>query len=101
MIAMVRDSSAPVALGSDIGRLIGGGCVSFWDWLAVPLDLIPGFGAGSEVNIGKNFRIAPLGNRGPGRFPWPHFHRRIVDPATGKTVPGGGIGWHRPRQQGW
>lgn len=101
VIAVVRDLSAPVALGSDIGRSIEGSCVSFWDWAAVPLDLIPGFASGTEIKLGEDLRLAPLGNRGAGRFPWPHFHRRIVDPTTGETVPGGGIGWHRPWEKGW
>jgi hypothetical protein len=26
----------------------------------------------------------------------PHYHRRVTDPATGKTLPGQGIGRHRP-----
>jgi len=55
---------------------------------------------GEELAIGKNFRIAPGGNRGPGRFHRRYYHRRITD-STGQTVPGGGIGWHRPWQKGW
>jgi hypothetical protein len=51
-------------------------------------------------DIGKNFRIAPGGNRGRGRFQLPHYHRRITD-SGGNTVPGGGIKWHRPWQRGW
>jgi hypothetical protein len=44
-IAAVRDLSAPVALGSDIGRSLQcGGNVSWEDWASVPLDLIPGSG---------------------------------------------------------
>jgi RHS repeat-associated protein len=53
--------------------------------------------AGKELSFGKNFRIAPLGNRTghpTGRFP--HYHRRGIDPATGQTKPGQGIGRHRP-----
>lgn len=52
---------------------------------------------GREIKIGNNVRIAPGGNRTGhafGRFP--HYHRRVVDPATGQTVPGGGISRHRP-----
>jgi len=67
-----------------------------------------GFGAGArglyglykvgrEFRFGRNFRIAPFGNRTghpTGRFP--HYHRRGVDPNTGLTKPGQGIGRHRP-----
>jgi RHS repeat-associated protein len=56
---------------------------------------------GPEISIGKNLRIAPLGNRTPnptGQLP--HYHRRIIGP-DGQTIPGGGIGWHRPWQKGF
>ena len=50
--------------------------------------------AGKEISIGKNFRLAPFGNkRGYSR---PHYHRRKFLPNTGKTRPGQGIGRHRP-----
>ena len=52
---------------------------------------------GKEFSFGKNFRIAPLGNRTGhpiGRFF--HYHRRGIDPKTGDTLPGQGIGRHRP-----
>lgn len=51
---------------------------------------------GYEISAGKNFRIAPFGNRTGhplGRFP--HYHRRVTDP-KGETMPGQGIGRHRP-----
>lgn len=51
---------------------------------------------GREIQIGKNFRIAPFGNRTGhpiGRFP--HYHRRVMD-KSGETLPGQGIGRHRP-----
>ena len=54
--------------------------------------------AGKEIKIGNNFRLAPFGNatgHPVGKFP--HYHRRgSVDPATGKTQAGQGIGRHRP-----
>jgi len=54
---------------------------------------------GREISVGPNFRLAPFGNRTGNVFGrWPHYHRRVVDPATGQTVPGGGIGRHRPWQ---
>lgn len=55
-----------------------------------------GFRAGKEITFGRNFRIAPFGNRtghATGRFP--HYHRRGIDPNTGLTRPGQGIGRHR------
>ena len=51
---------------------------------------------GREIKIGNNMRIAPFGNRTGhpiGKFP--HYHRRVTD-NTGKTLPGQGIGRHRP-----
>lgn len=56
---------------------------------------------GREIYIGRNFRIAPIGNRAGPNVPRnatrPHYHRRgPTDPATGRTVPGQGIGRHRP-----
>jgi len=59
--------------------------------------LYRGFRAGREFSLGKNFRIAPFGNRTghpTGRLPL--YHRRNIDPATGQTRPGQGIGTHRP-----
>jgi RHS repeat-associated protein len=59
--------------------------------------LLRGYQAGREFSFGRNFRIAPFGNRTghpTGRFP--HYHRRVVDKATGLTLPGQGIGRHRP-----
>ena len=56
-----------------------------------------GFRRGAELSIGRNFRLAPWGNRTgypTGRYP--HYHRRAVDSKTGQTVPGGSIKRHRP-----
>ena len=56
-----------------------------------------GYAKGIEFKFGKNIRIAPWGNRtGNPKGELPHFHKRVIDPATGATKPGGGIGWHRP-----
>ncbi len=52
---------------------------------------------GNEFKIGNNFRLAPFGNRTGhliGKFP--HYHRRGIDSKTGNTMPGQGIGRHRP-----
>jgi RHS repeat-associated protein len=52
---------------------------------------------GGEIG-NENFRVNPLGDpttSNPyGRLP--HYHERTIDPTTGKTIPGGGIGTHRP-----
>lgn len=53
-----------------------------------------GYLRGAEITFGRNFRIAPFGNRTGhpvGRYP--HYHRRYPGP-------GGGIGRHRP-WEGW
>lgn len=56
---------------------------------------------GKEFKVNKNLRIAPFGNRTNNPLGQrPHYHRRITD-AEGKTVPGGGIGKHRPWEGGW
>jgi hypothetical protein len=57
---------------------------------------------GHEIVFSKDFRVAPLGGSKPqGWQDWlPHYHRRIVDGA-GNPVEGGGIGWHRPWQNGF
>ncbi len=52
--------------------------------------------SGSEYKFGPNLRIAPFGNRtGHPTGRYPHYHRRVVDGA-GETLPGQGIGRHRP-----
>ncbi|WP_437755656.1 RHS repeat-associated core domain-containing protein [Sorangium sp. So ce1389] len=53
---------------------------------------------GREFTIGKNFRIAPFGNRAGHKIGrWPHYHRRgSVNPRTGQPGRGQGIGRHRP-----
>jgi RHS repeat-associated protein len=51
---------------------------------------------GRELSFGKNWRIAPFGNRtGHPTGRWPHYHRRGLGP-DGATSPGQGIGRHRP-----
>ncbi|WP_344939292.1 RHS repeat-associated core domain-containing protein [Zhongshania borealis] len=55
-----------------------------------------GFRTGGELNIGRNFRLAPWGNRtGHPTGKYPHYHRRAMD-GKGNTVPGGSIKRHRP-----
>lgn len=61
------------------------------------IDLSLLFAAGKEITIGKNLRIAPFGNRTKNILgQLPHIHQRVVNPATGETLPGQGIKWHRP-----
>ncbi len=54
---------------------------------------------GAEIKVSDDLRIAPTGNRtgptGPIEGKAPHYHRRVVGP-NGETVPGQGIGRHRP-----
>ena len=76
-----------------------GGTYAGYGWGAglAGAGLYRGYQLGWELSLGRNFRIAPFGNRTghpTGRFP--HYHRRGVDPATGQTRPGQGIGRHRP-----
>jgi RHS repeat-associated protein len=52
---------------------------------------------GRELSLGRNFRAAPGGNRGEGRYQPPHYHRRGLGPNS-ETTPGQGIGRHRPWQ---
>ena len=55
------------------------------------------FKKGSEIPFGKNWRVAPFGNRtGHPLGRWPHYHRRGTPGPDGKTPPGQGIGRHRP-----
>ena len=45
---------------------------------------------------GKDFRVAPFGNRTGHKYgELPHYHRRGTD-SSGNTIPGQGIGRHRP-----
>jgi RHS repeat-associated protein len=56
-----------------------------------------GYATGAELSIGRNFRIAPWGNRtGHPTGQYPHYHRRGAPDANGKTPAGQGIGRHRP-----
>jgi RHS repeat-associated protein len=65
-----------------------------------------GLRTGYEFKFGKDLRIAPWGNRTKNpQGELPHYHRRVTRP-DGRSVPGGGIGRHRPWQtpvagRGW
>ncbi len=64
---------------------------------------------GGEITLTRpgaptpDWRFNPLGSRGS-QNPYgrrPHYHRREIDPVTGKTKEGGGVGNHRPWERGW
>jgi hypothetical protein len=58
---------------------------------------IIGFRRGAELPLGRNWRIAPWGNRTghpTGRFP--HYHPRGIGRGSGETLPGQSIKRHRP-----
>lgn len=53
-------------------------------------------GTGREYKLDNDHRVAPYGNRtGNPHGELPHYHRRVTTP-SGDTVPGQGIGRHRP-----
>jgi RHS repeat-associated protein len=92
---------------------LGTPCTSGWDKMAsvanIALVGTSWYGAstafrwyrsGREFVIGPDMRIAPFGNRGPGRWHLPHYHHRMYAP-DGSVVPGQGLGQHRPWQAGW
>ena len=62
-----------------------------------------GFRTGHEFKFkfgDRNFRVAPWGNRTDNPLGQaPHYHRNIPDAGNpGQSIPGGGIGRHRPWQ---
>jgi hypothetical protein len=76
------DKSSPeFAYAKDIGRV--------WALSTVAEGAAAGYAAGREIRIGDNFRFAPFGNRRGSIGEYPHYHRRVVDPETGSTIPGG------------
>ena len=89
-------------------QLISDGCVSDWGSVGRSAAFGAVFGAagegigagirfGREVSFGRNIRIAPFGNRtGHPLGELPHYHRRVVESLTGRTLDGQGIGRHRP-----
>lgn len=64
---------------------------------------VRGYRTGYEFSFGKNFRIAPWGNRtGHPYGELPHYHRRIPDPRRpGHSLRDQGIDNHRPWEGGW
>ncbi len=56
-----------------------------------------GFRTGGELSIGRNWRVAPWGNRTGSRLGrFPHYHRGGPKGPNGERAPGQGIGRHRP-----
>ena len=108
-----------------VGALVGGGSDILWqfflegrsfgciDWGQATVAAVIGgaggqfarwFRYGRELKIGRNFRLAPFGNRNPnisGFVPhkygrWPHYHRRGRLRPNGHPRAGQGIRRHRP-----
>jgi hypothetical protein len=70
--------------------------VTWWQ-TALALGNAYGFATGKEIALGRNFRIAPWGNRTGdkgGRFP--RYHRRWPAGPNGRPRYGGSIRKHRP-----
>jgi len=82
------------------GYYTAGGYGGYAWWLALNL---AGYRSGMEFNVGKNFRIAPWGNRTTSQYgKYPHYHRRVPDPKRpGHGMEGQGIKQHRPWEGGW
>lgn len=83
---MGTNDAVDFSSGEYVGGLVAGAAVTS-----------KGYATGAELSIGRNFRIAPWGNRTGhpiGKFP--HYHRRGAPDANGNTPPGQGIGRHRP-----
>jgi len=102
-VVIVLDSAAqyanaPSPTDTPIQGSPGASPVSLYASLCLPFPDIRWLpnAKGIEWTISPHFRIGwhrfPLNGRNVYR---PHFHRRIVGP-DGKTLPGGGIGRHRP-----
>ena len=94
-----------VGAGVSIGIDVMGGRKIDWFDAAVGCGLGAlegaGWATGWELNVGKNLRFAPFGNRTGHPFGrWPHYHRRIVD-SNRDTIPGGSMKWHRPWEKGF
>jgi len=83
-LALNQWATDPYAVGSTTGEIgLGWGVGKIYS-------------EGLEFTFGKNLRIAPLGNRTGNPLGEPlHYHRRGVAP-SGETIPGQGIGRHRP-----
>jgi len=93
---VTRHGGGPLRLDWSEGMLLHG--VSLANTTDVASGLFGLYGLGREYSFGRNFRLAPFGNRtGHPIGRWPHYHRRVPDPHhPGQSLPGQGIGRHRP-----
>ena len=96
MPQITRHGGGPLRLDWSEGMLLHG--VSLENTTDVASGLFGLYGLGREYSFGRNFRLAPFGNRtGHPIGRWPHYHRRVPDPdCPGQSLPGQGIGRHRP-----
>jgi hypothetical protein len=86
----------PEAWGSAIGKITAGVEMSVAAE-AIGGEVIEAIKTGRKFQIGKNLRISPFGNRtGDPTGRYPHYHRRAIDPKTGKVKKGGSMKRHRP-----
>lgn len=97
--------SSPESAGGCTGDVLMGAALGATSRAAAPsrppgpryLEWRGGLRGEIRVGPGADLRIAPFGNRGRHPFGrWPHYHRRVIDRATGQTVYNQGIGRHRP-----
>ncbi|MBK9041548.1 MAG: hypothetical protein IPL83_20750 [Bdellovibrionales bacterium] len=80
--------TSPIGEGA---RVLGGAAAGAAMGAAVGM-----FATGYEFTF-AGMRFAPFGNRTNNPVgQLPHYHRRSIDPKTGQTIPGQGIGRHRP-----
>ena len=93
---VTRHGGGPVRLEWSEGMFLHG--ITLENTTDVVSGLFGLYGLGREYPFGRDFRIAPFGNRtGPPIGRWPHYHRRVRDPLhPGQSLPGQGIGRHRP-----
>lgn len=87
----LRTTATVVVAANDnpraVGQMLGGAASTL---------ALADMAQGREIRIGNDFRLAPLGNRtGHPTGELPHYHRRGIGP-NGQTLPGQGIGRHRP-----
>jgi RHS repeat-associated protein len=86
----------PYAWGNAWGKITAGAEMAVAT-SAIGGEVAEAIRTGREFSIGQNLRIAPFGNRtGHPTGRYPHYHRRAINPKTGKVKPGGSMRRHRP-----